>query len=80
MGVAGNAAIVSANYISGVKKNHFEADLGISFHKNTAPGTNQETFPYVNVGYRIQKRGNPLVFRLGVGFPMVLYTSLGIAF
>jgi hypothetical protein len=80
MGVAGNASIVSANYISGVKKHHFEADLGISFHKNTAPNTNLETFPYVNAGYRIQKRGKPSLFRFGVGFPMILYTSIGFAF
>jgi len=34
----------------------------------------------INAGYRIQQRGKPLVFRIGVGLPMGLYASFGIAF
>jgi len=51
-------------------------------HSLILPQTGEyiEFFPAVNFGYRYQKSGYSPVFRVGIGYPEILYVSIGISF
>jgi hypothetical protein len=77
----GSVGLLSTHFVSGKRKHHFESDIGLMFHNDNSNFVEIAPVKFnINAGYRIQQRGKPLIFRIGVGWPMVLYTSLGIAF
>lgn len=80
---------LSSNFISGGKRNHFEADIGLVINsKEYGSGLNKKIATLINLGYRFQPRENPnlfgskkpFVFRTGIGYPYLIYLSFGFAF
>ncbi len=79
--------IISSNFISGGNRHHFETDIGLVFNsKEFWTGFHFKTAPDISLGYRFQQKenpignNNPLVFRAGIGYPQIIYLSLGFAF
>ena len=72
----------------GANRHHFEYTAGISLHKinsasdfrGEAPRIKTVLHPAVNIGYRAQRPHKRTIFRCGVGYPEIVYTSLGIHF
>jgi len=56
---------------------------GLNFGSHTSSPSSQEDlnfFPAVNLGYRHQKSLKSPIFRFGIGFPEILYFSIGYGF
>jgi len=56
---------------------------GLNFGSHTSSPSSQEDlnfFPAVNLGYRYQKSLKSPIFRFGIGFPEILYFSIGYGF
>ena len=65
-------------------KNRFQTSIyGISFGSHTIyPPTEDylKFFPAVNIGYRHQESNSKPLFRAGIGYPELLYVSMGYSF
>ena len=62
------------------KKHHFEINAGTDFFVGIGNPSERSFLLSGNIGYRMQKPGAHLIFRMGVGFPECLYMSLGYSF
>jgi hypothetical protein len=81
-------------FITGIdKKNHFDASFGLGwdnveketsyggiFGSIASGGAYKLLLPVVGVGYRYQVPNEGFIFRAGVGFPELVYLSLGVSF
>jgi hypothetical protein len=80
----GKAGTASVNIITGLKASHFELDFGLSFQNNRNEDAAEQRKPVLllaNAGYRLTQPGRiPFIFRIGIGYPMILYASLGFTF
>ena len=61
-------------------KHHFEVNAGTDLFVGIFNPPEASFLLSGNIGYRMQKPGAPLIFRMGVGFPEFLYVSLGHSF
>jgi hypothetical protein len=72
----------------GANRHHFEYTAGLSLHRinsgsswsNTPSRIKTVLHPAVNIGYRAQRPHRRTIFRCGVGYPEIVYTSIGMHF
>jgi len=75
----GWTSLVSYTCFTGAGNRHLELGIGATYMEFLS--TNGFfVFPATNIGYRYQKPGGRLIFRTGLGFPEILYASLGYRF
>lgn len=79
LGGEGYNTAVTAQVLSAGKLVHWDMGLGISYFTlmDLSP---VNILPAGNLGLRLQKKKNSPIFRFGIGFPEILYASLGYAF
>jgi len=83
--VLGSDVKFHLSYISGKKKSHLEFDVGLMFKGeferidivNAGGFSRSNLIPILNIGYRYQMPGRPIVFRIGIGTESIFYFSLG---
>ena len=68
---------VSLVGLTGHEVSHFEYSIGGAY---IVDSNSQSIIPSASVGYRYQKHDGNLIYRFGVGFPEILYASIGLSF
>jgi hypothetical protein len=80
--ISGHDFSSSVIALTGKNKNHLELGLGIHYNIFKTFSKNRKHFaPHLNIGYRKQtlhSKGG--VFRIGIGYPELLYMSFGSGF
>ncbi|MEM9687542.1 MAG: hypothetical protein AAF934_11570, partial [Bacteroidota bacterium] len=75
----GTHFIGTLSALTGYRTFHFELNIGAVYLHDKINNKNF-IYPASALGIRLQKPGEPYVFRFGIGFPEAIYLSLGIAF
>jgi len=82
--LAMNTFVTSLTALTGSKNRHLELSIGTAIlfgsYKLNDPYNPISLTPAGALGYRFQSPKKHFVFRMGVGFPEVIYLSLGFSF
>ncbi len=75
----GNMLSLQGGFFTGKKFSHFETTLGM-LYQNSFDDDYSAFRPALSIGYRGHKPGGKFMFRIGVGFPELMYTGVGYSF